>query len=133
MLSAEENSVQYVDHEMLKEAERKFKKSCGQIFLLNKQLEDMQERYRKAKIANFRCFRYNLRLKLAVVEGTRNMFYEYAYAQADVITNLRWKLFGQNVEVVTADDEESDMESDEDGSDMETDEYSAWYKKKRPF
>ena len=76
-------------HETLFDAERKFRKACIQIQLLNTTLQEMQLRYRLAKAENFKCFRYNLRLKLAVVEGTRNMYYDYAHIQAELVADLR--------------------------------------------
>ena len=79
----------------LMETERKFRKSCTQINLLNAQLEDIKARYKKAKLENFHRFRYNLRLKLACVEGVRNMYYEYAHVQAERVATLRNQIFGE--------------------------------------
>lgn len=89
----------------LLDTERKFRKSCTQINLLNKQLEDTKARYQRAKMDNFHRFRYNLRLKLAVVEGIRNMYYEYAHVQAERVAALRNKLYG---EIISFGTEESD-------------------------
>ena len=49
-------------------------------------------------------FRYNLRLKLAVVEGVRNIYYDYAYAKADQVADLRRELFNESVEIVSGSD-----------------------------
>ena len=89
----------------------KFRRACIQLTLLNKQLGDMKERYSQAKADNFGCFRYNLRLKLAVIEGVRNMYYDYAYvyAKAEMVSELRHDLFGETVEIVA-----SNTESEED-------------------
>ena len=54
--------------------ERKFKRACELILHLNQRMDEMQHRYTKAKKANHRSFRYNLRLRLAVIEGMRNMY-----------------------------------------------------------
>lgn len=89
-------------------AERKFRKSCVQITLLNKQLEDMKKRYLRAKADNFHRFRYNLRLKLAVVEGVRNMYYEYAHIQAEQVAEIRRHLFGEIVQIVDDRPEETE-------------------------
>ena len=70
----------------------------------------MKARYSKAKQDNFRCFRYNLRLKLAVIEGVRNMFYDYAYVKAEKVAELRYELFGQTIDIVTSDSETDDEE-----------------------
>ena len=94
----------------LQDAEMKFRKACIQITLLNKQLEDFKDRYSKAKEENMRCFRYNLRLKLAVIEGVRNMYYDYAYMKAEKVAALSYDLFGETVEIQMS-DSESEEES----------------------
>ena len=53
----------------LSDAERRFRRACDQIVLLNQKLGEVQKRYKNARRTNNRSFRYNLRLKLAVVEG----------------------------------------------------------------
>lgn len=73
----------------LMEAERSFKRACDEIIALNRQLDELSRRYEKASKENRRSFRYSLRLRMAVTEGVRNMFYEYASAKADEITELR--------------------------------------------
>ena len=72
----------------------------------------MQQRYRRAKADNFKTFRYNLRLKLAVVEGTRNMYYQYAHMQAEKVAELRQQLFGEHVNIVTDSDTDDDDEEE---------------------
>lgn len=86
-------------HQTLYEAEVKFRKSCAQITLLNARLEEMKLRYKKAKQENYNRFRYNLRLKLSVVEGARNMYYEYAYRQAEQVADIRRQLFGEVLQI----------------------------------
>ena len=94
----------------LQDAEMKFRKASTQIMLLNKQLDDFKDRYSKAKEENMRCFRYNLRLKLAVIEGVRNMYYDYAYMKAEKVAALSYDLFGETVEIQMS-DSESEEES----------------------
>ena len=53
----------------LSAAERRFRGACDQIVLLNQKLGEVQKRYKTARSTNNRAFRYNLRLKLAVIEG----------------------------------------------------------------
>ncbi|WAQ94702.1 hypothetical protein MAR_007173 [Mya arenaria] len=89
----------------LVDAERKFERACAQVNLLNAQLEEMQARYQRAKDEGLRSFRYNLRLKLACNEGVRNMYYEYAYAQAEIVVELRRQLYGEEVDIVSGNDD----------------------------
>ena len=67
-------------------------------------LGEVQKRYKNARRTNNRSFRYNLRLKLAVVEGVRNMYYDYAYAKADQVADLRREIFNESVEIVSGSD-----------------------------
>ena len=86
-----------IDHE------KKFRTACEQIVQLNFKLGELQNRYMKAKAANQRSFRYSLRLHLAVVEGMRNTYYEYAHEKAEMVADMRRKLFGEIVEIVDED------------------------------
>ncbi|WAR07230.1 hypothetical protein MAR_017188 [Mya arenaria] len=83
----------------LTEAEGRFQKACDQIVLLNHRLGEVQKRYKMAKRSNNKAFRYNLRLKLAVIEGVRNMYYDFAYSKADRVAELRRELFDESVEI----------------------------------
>jgi hypothetical protein len=84
----------------LVDSERRFRRACEQIVLLNHKLEDLQRRYARAKSENRKSFRYSLRLRLAVVEGLRNTYYDYAHGKADHVAELRQELFGERVLVV---------------------------------
>ena len=76
----------------LYESESRFKKACDQVVLLNDRLEGLQRRYNKAREENHRSFRYNLRLRMATVEGVRNAYYEFACEKAEKIAELRYHL-----------------------------------------
>lgn len=89
--------------------ERRFKRACEQIVQLNYSLDALQQRYNKAKKDNHRSFRYSLRLRIAVVDGMRNMYYDYAHKKAETIAELRQELFGEVVDIVT-DETSADME-----------------------
>ena len=75
-------------------------------------MDEMQFRYTKAKQANHLSFRYNLRLRLAVIERLRNMYiyYDYAHHKAEAVAELRRELFGEEVEIVTDGMLDSEME-----------------------
>ena len=92
------------------DTERRFRRACEQIVQLNYKLDDLQGRYLSAKKDNLRSFRYNCRLRLSVVEGLRNMYYDYAHQKAEDIDGLR-KDLGETVEIV-ASDEDSDEDDD---------------------
>ena len=84
----------------LHRAQTKFRKACIKLTLPNKQLTDVKMHYRQAKEDNFRCFCYNLTLKLAVIEGVRNMGYDDAYMKAEDVARLRYDLFRETLEIV---------------------------------
>ena len=112
----------------LKRTQHRFRRACDQIVLLNRKMDSVLYRYHEARNLGNRSFRYKLRLRLAVVEGIRNMFYEYANRKAIQIVNLRRDLFGEIVEIVSdngqadlSDDDMDDFDYDsDDSSDEET-------------
>lgn len=71
------------------ETERRFRKACSQIIHLNSEVKEIQSRYDRAKHENRRSFRYHIRLRLAVLEGVRNMYNDYAHEKANEIMTLR--------------------------------------------
>ena len=109
----------------LQEHERHLVRSCEQIILLNDKIRGLTKRYESAKAECFRSFRYNLRVRLAVVEGVRNVFYEYARDMAEDIADLRRELYGQNVEIITDTDGETDNEQSINELDYDDDEENA--------
>ena len=100
--SSGEKDAQLAD---LQDAETKFRKACDQILLLNKHMDDFKDRYSQAKNDNYRGFRYILRLKLSVIEGVRNMYYDFAYMKAEKVAALRQDLFGEEIDIRTSDAE----------------------------
>ena len=87
---------------------RKFKRACQLIVLLNNKLEGLQNRYDRARRDDRRSFRYNVRLRLCTVEGARYMFYEYASQRADEMEDLQDQLQTSEDELYSSDDSESD-------------------------
>ncbi|CAG2240499.1 unnamed protein product [Mytilus edulis] len=87
----------------LVESERRFKRACEQIVQLNYSLDALQKRYNRAKTDNNKSFRYSLRLRIAVVDGMRNMYYDYAHQKAESVAELRQELFGEVVDIISED------------------------------
>lgn len=92
----------------LLEAERKFRRACEQLVVLNAKIDGLQDRYNRAKADNARAFRYSLRLRLSVVEGMRNMYYDYAHWQAVQVTKLRTVIFVDQLPSSGYEDEDDD-------------------------
>ncbi|WAR28898.1 hypothetical protein MAR_014602 [Mya arenaria] len=101
---------------ILKRTQDHFRCACDQIILLNRRMEGVLFRYHAARANTNRGFRYKLRLRLAIVEGIRNMFYEYANRKASEIVNLRRELFGEIVEIVSDDTGDRYFADDDDRS-----------------
>ena len=89
----------------LYETENRFRRACEQIILLNSRLEELQLRYDQARLDNHKSFRYNLRLKMATVEGVRNSYYEYACWKAETVTELRLQVAVDSTESESNDEE----------------------------
>jgi hypothetical protein len=51
-----------------------------------------------------KSFRYTQRLQLDTVEGTRNMFYEYAVRQAKEVARLKKQIKGLRTDGITTED-----------------------------
>ena len=99
----------------LEECERHFARTSEQIILLNESIRTLMLRYESAKAEFFRSFRYRLRIRLAVFEGVRSVFYEYCRDIAEDVADLRRELYGQNVEIIAdtdTEDNDDDMYDD---------------------
>ena len=75
--------------EDLATAEKKYKKVCEAINVLDSKLDSITVRYERANAEQRKGFRYNIRLKLAVFEGMRASYYEYACLKGQEILNIR--------------------------------------------
>lgn len=101
--AAMDTDVEMVDSEeqthrlrlQLAATEHKFRRACEQIVLLNYKLSGMQTRYDIAKERNLRTFRYTYRLQLAVIEGAKNVYHDYAVTQAERMRSLQMEIFGE--------------------------------------
>lgn len=105
----------------LMSVERKMLKACQTVILLNDRMYNMCERYNRARRQNYKSFRYSHRIRMAVIEGVRNMYYEYARDRAEEVAEIRQKLYNQRVTII---DGSNDVNSDSDTSDSDDDEYS---------
>ena len=73
----------------LRMTERKFNLAYNQVRILDQKIEDINTRYERAKLNRQKKFCYSLRLQLSVVEGTRNMYYEYVQRMAFTLDALQ--------------------------------------------
>ena len=99
-------AVPYSLRQRLLEAEKLFRKACEQFTVLNRHVEELNVRFREADISGHRVLRYNIRLRLSVIEGVRNMFYEYAAMKSTEIIELQRRV----LEDATAIDDDSDSD-----------------------
>lgn len=77
--------------------QKKFKKACRNVILLNNRIEDMKARYKRAVRDDRFSYRYTTRVHMAGVEGVRNAIYEYAASKADLLDNIRRELKQQGL------------------------------------
>ena len=87
----------------IQQTNKKFKRACKIVVLLNNKLDGLQQRYNRARGDDRRSFRYNIRLRLCTVEGSRNMFYEYASQRADEMEELQDQLMTSEDEFYSSD------------------------------
>lgn len=83
--TTEKSSTLLEKRRELRDTEIKFQKACRQLAHLNKRLSDVKRRCNDAS----GCLRYNLKLKLSVLEGVRSMYYDYVYMKSEDINMLR--------------------------------------------
>ena len=110
----------------LYESQRRFQRACDQIAHLNGKLEDLHFRYKKAREARDKCFRYSLRMRIMAVEGMVKMYAQYACLKKNEVLDLRFKLYdecpdaGETMYRRLVDDDsegESDGEGGQEGTD----------------
>ena len=111
--------------ERLQEYERQFAWSCRQVDILNDKARESRKHYQQAVTDNYRSFRYRHRLRLAVVEGVRNVFLEFARDIAEAISDLCWELYCDVVYIYDQNDTiqlvyPSDRDDDYDGFDIDS-------------
>lgn len=76
----------------LKEQETYYGMACLQLTVLNQKFEQLAKRYDRADKLGQKSFRYSLRMKMAILEGVRNMFYEFATFKACNVNKLRQEI-----------------------------------------
>lgn len=76
----------------LKEQETYYGMACLQLTVLNQRFEQLTRRYDRADKLGQKSFRYSLRMKMAILEGVRNMFYEFATLKACDVNKLRQEI-----------------------------------------
>ena len=101
----------------IRQLDIKFHRACKQVQILNAYIIDHKQRYQRAVIFNTKGFRYNIRLQMSVLEGVRNMMYEYASHKCDEIENLQAQL-RQLLEFEDVTDSESEYVTDSESEDV---------------
>lgn len=93
------------DYETFNQLEQKFNLACSCLKTLNSNISSMQTRYDRASKVNRRSYRYTLRIRLVVLEGVRNMYYQYAMQKAEELEQAK-----DHIEESLSESEEEDME-----------------------
>ena len=52
-------------------------------------MDEQQTRYRRAEYNGQQSFRYNHRIRLCVLEGIKEVYYQYAYTMAQTLDKMR--------------------------------------------
>ncbi len=93
--------------------DRKFRRSCHHIRMLNRRIQEVQVRYDRAFSSGQRSFRYSHRLRLATYEGMRNMYYEYACRRAEELEKMQEVLIQNGLISDSSAESDSDTEHDQ--------------------
>ena len=89
--SEDTSSTSYLQ-EVIFFKEQHFQHACDQITILNREITMLQKRYKQMTSENQRSFKYNIRLKLATLEGVRCVFHCYAEQKALLLDQLNVEL-----------------------------------------
>ena len=101
----------------VKTLDAKFRRACHLVVIMNNQIKQLKTRYDRAAARNQRRFRCALRLRLATIEGVRNMFYEYASEKCGEIEDIQDQLLEsessglESEEIQSASEDEIETES----------------------
>lgn len=76
----------------MRRMERRFKRVCRQLVLMNNNIRAVKARYDRAVKVDRKTIRYNLRLRILSMEGVRNMFWDYAETRADQLDEMEKEL-----------------------------------------
>lgn len=82
--------------------------------IISRHVEEVTLRYHMADRAGDKNYRYNIRLRLSILDGVRNMYYEYAAKKAAEIVELQkrvLRVIGQRD--VTLEEGDSELSSDD--------------------
>ncbi|KAH3711368.1 hypothetical protein DPMN_070876 [Dreissena polymorpha] len=78
----------------LKTAERHFRYACQQVMIISRQVVKKTRRCHGVVRTGDTIFRYNIRLRLSILDGVRNMYYEFAARKAAEIVELQQRVLG---------------------------------------
>ena len=76
----------------IRHVDRKFRRARAQIVILNNRIEALLVRYKRSARDKRKSLNNAGRLQIATVEGVRNMYYEYAKQQCEVMDELQTAL-----------------------------------------
>ena len=73
----------------IRHTDRKFRRAKRQIILLNNQIQQLVIRYHRAEKEGRKSFKFTMRSQCATLEGVRNMYFEYAKRQCEIMDRLQ--------------------------------------------
>lgn len=75
--------------DQIRNVNKMFRKACQQVVILNNKLNQLLVHYCRAGRNGQKNHRYSRRIQIATVEGIRNMYYNYAARQCEVMDDLQ--------------------------------------------
>ena len=71
------------------EVDAKFQRACSMLRKMNDQMEQLETRYSRAGAKGKKAFSYNQRIHLCVLEGVKDVCYQYAHRLAVTLDDMR--------------------------------------------
>ena len=73
----------------IQQVDAKFQKACLHLKKINRLMDQQQTRYQRAEVKGQPSFRYNQRIRLCVLEGIKEVYYQYAFRLAQKLDDMR--------------------------------------------
>ena len=97
-----------------------FQQACSQVILLNHKIEEAKARYDRARSDRRLSFRYSYRLRLTVLEGVRNLTYEYACNKCEEIEDKQARLRQLTGDVYASSSDYSESDDNEENNEEQS-------------
>ena len=88
-LQSKSQTDSIMDSLTIDQVDAKFQKACSILRKLNDQMDQLETRHARAGARGQKSFTYNQRIRLCVLEGVKDVCYQYAHRLAVTLDDMR--------------------------------------------